>query len=190
MALALVGFAACKQKKVSENPAENEEVPRYFSIKQFIEDQFDLKKGQPYTFRKVVAENGRSDTTMEPYDKVDWKYVFATFAASDISQPETFGKYDFTNVDDNTLESSMLIYTAKNPKEFTQKMNVGYDNLNGKIGSIYIETKTKEKEQKLSYFVNEKIIISEYTAPDGKQVHEKTTTYLFPVAKYETYSEE
>lgn len=182
----LFSLSACKQKDVAKSEEETEEELRYFSIKQFIEDQFDLKKGQPYTFRKVVVQNGRSDTTLIPYDKVNWKEVFATFAATDISDPETFGDYDFTNVDDNTLESSMLIYTAKNPKDFTQKLNVGYDNLTGKIGSIYIETKTDEKDQRLTYFVNEKIIISEYTSPEKGVINEKTTMYLFPVSKYES----
>ncbi|RQO31260.1 hypothetical protein DBR32_04635 [Taibaiella sp. KBW10] len=180
-AFLLLLLASCKKK--TEEAAYDPE-KSYFSIKQFIADQYDLKKGQPFVFRKYTTVNGKTDSAFVPYDEVDWNTIFKLFCATDISDNKYFDQYDFNNFDDNTLETSIMTYTAKSPDMFVQKFNVNYDNITGKIGMVYAETadngRFHSKQQKLAYYVNEKIVIMETEKSLMSDQKEVMITYQFP----------
>lgn len=175
-------FLASCGKKEEEEAYDPEK--SYFSIKQFVADQYELRKGQPYTFTKYTTVNGKTDSALVPYDEVDWNTVFKLFCATDISDNKYFGQYDYNHFDDNTLETSVMTYTAKDPDLFVQKFNVNYDNTTGRIGMVYVETadngRFHSKEQKLAYYVSDKIVIMETEKSFMSDPKEVVITYKFP----------
>lgn len=177
--LCCLAFGACKKEE--EAPFDPEK--SYFSVKQFVADQYELHKGQPHMFIKLTTVNGKKDSALVAYDAIDWSAVFKLFCDADISDNKFFERYDFNNFDDNTLQSSVLSYTAKEPDLFVQRFNVNYDNMTGKIHMIYIETadngRFHSKEQKLSYYVRDKIVIQETEKSFLSDPKEVMVTYKF-----------
>ena len=51
----------------------------YFSVKQFIKDQWDTYHGQPFGLRKTIYLDGKIDSSeISAYD-MDWGTIFKTF---------------------------------------------------------------------------------------------------------------
>ncbi len=171
-------FSACKKEEEPYDPDKS-----YFSVKQFVADQYELYKGQPYMFEKTTIVNGKKDSSLVGYDKVDWNTVFKIFCDADISDNKFFERYDFNQFDDNILEASVLTYTAKEPDLFVKKFTINYDNVSRKISMIYIETadngRFHAKEQKLSYYVKDKIVIQESEKSFLSDPKEVVITYKF-----------
>ncbi|HRP88925.1 MAG TPA: hypothetical protein PKX92_02685 [Edaphocola sp.] len=171
---------SCKEKVAVDYDPDTS----YWSVNQFIIDQYNLKVGEPIAITKVVAINGKTDTTYLPIDEIDWAAVFKLFSKADISNPKYYDKYSYSNFDDNFLELSTITYQAKDPKLFVQREDVNYDNFSRKVKSIYIETYEKNwflsKQQKLSYYVNDKIVIFEHEKGRFSKPKEIMITYIFP----------
>ncbi|SRR5690606_31757593 len=161
-----------------------QELESLWSINEFIIDQHNQKVGEPIVLTKIVTLNGKTDTTYEALDQVDWATVFKIFGATDISHPKYASQYTVSNFDDNFLEMSSLIYTAKDPNLFVQRVDINYDNETMKISSIYISTNKdnwlKQKQQQLIYDVNKKILINENESSRWGKDKELTIEYKFP----------
>jgi len=138
----------------------------YFSIRQFAKDQYELFKGQPFTFDRFETINGKRDSTLVNTFQVDWAEILKIFFATDISDPEYLGKYDFSLIDDDATISRIYYYEANDPALFTRKLQIITDPENNKIKSIYIETRDEkgvgERAQKLYYAPKKVIQIQEF----------------------------
>lgn len=156
-------FSGCKWLDKDKLQPANSSEETYYSIKGFLDDQWHYLKGQPFTLLRVSTFNGRSDSSFVRLDSVVWKGIRKQFDASDISDSRFLGQYDFSMYDEDALNQVVLTYTANNKDLLTQKLNIGMDNVNHRIQTIYIEThngnRTYEKTQKLTYIPRQVISI-------------------------------
>ena len=84
----LVLMAACSGKReLKEDPEFADVKGTYFSIRQFIRDQWETNKMLPIAFEKVVTSDGEKDTSyfVSAY-KVELGHIMLTFANTDIGQ--------------------------------------------------------------------------------------------------------
>lgn len=163
LALVII-IASCKPKEPEVVPDASKGT--YFSIKQFIKDQWDTHHGQPYGLTRVVTLNGDRDSTMTTAYDMAWGPLFKMFFDTDISDPKYLGQYDFSMFEDGTTFTLNYYYEAKDPKLFTRKLHIITDATNNRVRSIYIETqkdgKWGGKSQKLFYMPLKVISIQEF----------------------------
>jgi hypothetical protein len=157
----IIGIAACTSTPKDDYDPNTS----YWSVNQFIIDQYRIRVGDSLAVTKTVYLNGKSDTTYIRFDEVDWTTIFKVFGAADISHPKFYNRYTFDHFEDNFLKNGSLVYTAKDQDLFVQKLNVSYDTYTQGVQFVYIETLKddwlRSKEQKLSYYVGKKIVIQE-----------------------------
>lgn len=157
----LVGFVACSSAPKDDYDPNTS----YWSVNQFIIDQYRIRVMDSIAVTKTVVLNGKADTTYMRFDEVDWTTVFKVFGATDISHPKFYKAYTFDHFEDNFLKNGSLVYTSKNLEMFVQKLNVSYDTYTQGVQMVYIETLKddwlRSKQQKLSYYVGKKIVIQE-----------------------------
>lgn len=178
----LLGTLSCKD--TTQNELENNEpLDTYFSINQYMRDQYRFMVGQPYSFKKVVVLNDKSDTTEVTMNQVDWLSIIKTFSETDISNPKFLGKYDFSNFDNESSFSSYITYTAKDIDLKVQKLNIEYDVQTNRILSIYIETAKESRfysqQQKMTYVVGSQIMIQNYEKSLFSDARELNVIYYF-----------
>ena len=138
----------------------------YYSIKGFLDDQWHFLEGQPIVLLRVATFNGQSDSSFVRLDSALWKEIRKQFDASDIGETRFLGQYDFSMYQENALNQIVLTYTAKNPDLLTRKLDIGMDNVNHRIQTVYIETRTGnrtyEKNRKLTYIPRQVISIQAF----------------------------
>lgn len=156
---------ACKEKQNSTS-TEEENTETYFSVTQFLDDQWLNRSGIPYTLQRIATVNGKTDTAFVLLDSLLWQNLRKPFDATDIGKASFLGQYDFQFFEDETTESNNLVYTAKDKQLFMQKMLINADMFNDMIRSVYIETNDTRKGysriQKLSYIPDQIIQIQEF----------------------------
>ena len=143
----------CKLSPVNNAPISADS--SYFSVKQFIADQINYFRGQPFTLTRVTHFNGKVDTSLVNFMSMDWSSILQDFTTTDISERKFLGEYRFSHFDDETTGDRDYIYTATNPRLFTRQLQINTDGSTDKITSIYIETAKRDffgsKTQKLLY---------------------------------------
>ncbi len=147
--------SGCKKKKNATDEFADVK-GNYFSINQFIVDQWNNFPGPTCVLYKNVRVNGKTtDSSYTNTDKLDWTPIFQTFAATDISDRKFLGKYKFNQFDDPQDQTHNFFYQADDDDLFTQKLLITLDMYNMKVRGIYIEafkkTATKETTEKLYY---------------------------------------
>jgi hypothetical protein len=162
VSLSLLGFKE-KQKSTS---AKEEDVATYFSIKDFFKDQWNTRRGSPYTLLRIVTLNGKTDSAFVDLDSTLWFSLKAKFDAADIGDRKFLDQYNFDLLEDDVSETRYLHYEAKNPELFMRKMDIGADQFTNLVKSVYIETreggKAFERSQKLQYIPDRIFQIQEY----------------------------
>lgn len=176
--LFLIHFS-CNTKK--ENDSEEKE--GYFSVSQFLDDQWKNREGIPYLLLKVTNFNGIIDSSYVGLDSIIWKEIRQPFDAADISDPEWIGRYHFSHYDEDVLNLAMFSYEAASDKLWVQKTDIGYDQTNNRIKTIYIETQKKNfvnlEKQKLLYIPDETIQIQTYQKTLISKAKDLKITYYF-----------
>ncbi|MBL7706131.1 MAG: hypothetical protein JNM21_11360 [Taibaiella sp.] len=172
-------LAACNPKPDKEYDPDTS----YWSMNQFLIDQYNVRKLDPVVIKKTVDLNGKIDSAFIPIADIDWATVYKVFGAADISNPSFYNQYEYKNFDDNFLEMSTMTYTAKDPNLFVQRLDINYDNISGKIDVVYAETNDdgllRQKQQKLSYYVGKKVIVQETEKGIFSKEKNLTVTYEF-----------
>ena len=157
-----LAFTNCKTKT---EPVDKD-AAGYFSIKQFLDDQWNNRRGIPYTLTKISTLNGKTDSSYIALDSVLWRNIRSKFDATDISDPKFLSQYDYNSYEEESMDFTTLHYQAKDKKLFTQVMNVDIDNFNNRVRSIYIETIKEnaiyKKTEKLLYVPDDLIQIQEF----------------------------
>lgn len=156
-------FAACNNKKEEKEDYSNVE-GNYFSINQYMLDQWNTFSGEPFVIKKMMWINGKTeDSSYSNSDTINWARLFTIFSETDISDRKYLGQYTFNQFDDNQDGTHNFFYMAKDPDLFTQKLLLTADQENMKVKGIYIETfkksATDEVTQKLYYSPMKKIQI-------------------------------
>jgi hypothetical protein len=152
--LLAISFASCKKKDASDEFADIK--GSYFSINQYILDQWNTFAGEPiFIIKSVRVNSGKPDSSYTNSDTLSWAPIFKTFAETDISDRKYLGKYNFNQFDDAQDQTHNFFYQARDEDLFTQKLLITIDLYTSKVKGIYIETYKKdfgdEVTQKLYY---------------------------------------
>lgn len=174
-----LGLSSCKDETQIEK--DTQEKGTYFSIKQYILDEWDTHMGEPIVFTKTVKENGKTDSSMTNVEIMNWPEILGPFIASDISDKKFLGKYAFSQFDDELDNTHNLMYVANGDEMFVQKLLITLDATTVKVKGIYIETHKKvlwsTTTQKLFYSPVRTIQVQEYSKPLIGTKKEKVTQY-------------
>jgi len=181
--MALLLFASCKPKPKPVAASNLAEKGTYFSIKQYVKDQWNTYLGQPFGIIKVTTQNGKVDSALQNAYTVDWGYIFDKFLPTDIGKPEYLGHYRFDMFLDESTDTRNFYYEAIDDTLFTRKLQISAMQENNKIRSIYIETEhktgTKDIIQKLYYAPLKVIQIQEFDARATGDKSESRVEYFF-----------
>jgi hypothetical protein len=157
-------FSACKNLEV--HPEQKMEGDTYFSVKQFFDDQWATRHGQPITLTRISTFNGISDSAFLGLDSALWQNIRHIFDEADIGDPKFLGQYKFSLFTDDQTDITFLNYEAEKPNLFMRKMNIGMDQFTHKVRTLYIETQQKNRiytrTQKLLYVPDKIIQIQEF----------------------------
>lgn len=168
--VAVVLLVACKPrvKPQSADIADNAGQGTYFSINQYIKDQWNTYLGQPYSIIKVTKQNGKTDSVIMNAYTIEWGDIFKRFFESDIGKPQYIGHYKFDMFLDESTDTRNFYYEAIDDTLYTRKLQISAMQENNKIRSIYIETEkrsgTRDVIQKLYYSPLSVIQIQEFDA--------------------------
>jgi hypothetical protein len=175
-----VSFISCKR---SPKPSIDKQADTYFSVKQFVDDQWKTFHGQPFGMIQIVSIDGKQDTILTNAYAVDWAAIIRPFFESDISNKKFLGQYTFSSFPEESTESINLYYEANNPKLFTRKLIIIIDDVNAKIKSIYVETEKRTRwnttTQKLFYIPVKLISIQEFERSTPGPTKEVRVAYRF-----------
>jgi len=181
--LIAVFMAACSGKKNEQKEPEVQDAP-IFSIREFVKDQWNLNRGLPYTFIKIVISDGKRDTTLESAFKMELGEVMQLFVNTDISDKQYSGKYTFHMFDDTITSSRSYYWEANDAKLYTQKMEMITDLSNNKVKAIFVEAAESEGRHRTGlklYYAPKKIIrIQERKKTRLGSAKEIITEYRFP----------
>lgn len=182
ISILLFALTSCNAPKAKqEQPVA--EGPGYFSVKQFIADQWDIYHGQPFGLQKIVYLDGKTDTSVVSAYDMDWGTLFKTFFETDISDTKYLGRYDFSSFADDATATQNFYYEAKEPELFTRKLQISADDVSHKVRSIYIETAKNGQwskfSQKLFYIPLKIISVQEFEWAKAGPTKELRVEYRF-----------
>jgi len=156
----------------------------YFSVKDFLDDQWKNRENQPYTLTRIIMLNDRSDTAFVAWDSAFFATIRVPFDAADIGKREFLGKYNFSVTEDNISGAYNLTYEANLPELTTRKLIIAMDRYNQRVRSVYIETiednQLHYRSQKLLYIPDRTIQIQEFEKTNVSNSKNLTVTYKFP----------
>ena len=151
--IAMTG-TSCK-KKQDQISAADTMTGNYFSVNQFMLDEWNTFAGEPFMISKSVKEGDKIDSSMTNSDTINWAPLVKTFAETDISDRKFLGQYKFSQFDDNADQTHNFFYEALDEDLFTRKLLITIDRFTSRVKGIYIETEEKDlfddKIQKLYY---------------------------------------
>lgn len=164
--IALVGISlvcfSCKND--TSTPDENLD-SGFINIKEVFDDQWRLKKDQPFVLLKTITYDDQVDSSYVNQDSTLFHQLSEYFIKADISNPDFKDQYEYSESYDNTSGMVFLHYIAKDPKAFTQKMELTMDRFTSKLLMVYVETQHhsffNNKSQKLLYSVDKGFFIQE-----------------------------
>lgn len=178
--------SACTQKNAENKKpeiAEDDKGPYYFSMKDFVLDQWNVFHGQPYTFLVRVTKDGKTDSSYVDAFKMELGALMETFNKTDIGEKKFLDKYRFNVVDDNVTFTRNYYYEAIDPTLYTKVLQVMTDPTNNKIKSVYVEASDDKKELKLYYAPHKIIQVQEFKKANSGLLKEVKTEYRFPQAE-------
>ncbi|MES2702395.1 MAG: hypothetical protein V4649_07140 [Bacteroidota bacterium] len=134
---------ACKKKQVKDPYTSLE--GNYFSVRQFVLDEWNTFSGEPFVLVKTIKIGDKTDSCYTNSDTLDWSRLFKVFFATEISDRKYLGKYNFTQFEDNDDFTHNFFYEAKEDVDdlFTRKLLITIDAYSKMVKGIYIETEKK-----------------------------------------------
>lgn len=172
---------SCKKEEAPKAISPNQ--AGYFSIKDFIKDQWNTYHGQPLVIKQYTTLNGHTDSVELSSLRMKWSKLIHIFYQTDISDPKFLDQYDFETFDEGLTQTRNFIYTARNPELYTQKLQIAADLVTHKIRSIYIETSKQSfwstRTQKLLYAPMRSLLVHETNDPLIGSTKELNIEYKF-----------
>lgn len=147
-----VAFSSCRERQ----PDIFADVKgTYFSVKQMAIDEWNTHAADPVTFIRRETVNGKTDSSYQSIEHVDWPAILKVFFETDISDRKFLGKYKFSQFDDNVDNTHDFMYIAADKDLYTQQLLITMAIGSNKVTGIYIETEKNnllgEVHQKLYY---------------------------------------
>lgn len=177
--LSVLILGSCQHKPADKKPEAKKEEGRYFSVREFAKDQFDVYWGQPLMAEKKETFDGKTDTSLLSCLNIDWAPILETFFETDISAPKFLGKYNFSIIDDSLTVSRTYYYEAKDKELFTRTLQIATDPFTDKVKSIYVETERNGKTQKLYYAPVRILQIQQFESTASGKSKNLRTEYRF-----------
>jgi len=181
--------ATAKENTVRETPAGVQRLPvddttqRHFSVKLYLDDQWQIKKNDPYTLMKTTERGGKKDSVLVPLDSMLWVKMTAPFMAADISDKKYLGWYRVETYEDDVTETNHLNYQAVDPASFTQKMDLAVNPVSSNVRALYIETLEKKGNltigRKMQYRPDEILQVITFEKEAGKPGVSSREEYRF-----------
>ncbi|MEZ5015825.1 MAG: hypothetical protein R2800_02155 [Flavipsychrobacter sp.] len=175
-------FSACIDVQ-QKQPKNNKKSAGYFSIKDYIKDQWNTYRGQPFGIIKVVSMNDKVDTVYTNAFDIELGKLMDIFIETDISDAKYLGQYEFSNFGDYPTMSVNYFYEAKSPDLYTRRLQISADDLTKVVKSIYIETEKQTRlnviQQKLTYQPTKRISIYELENSKVGPQKEVKIDYIF-----------
>ncbi len=177
-------FSSCLEGDTKANkPVSPPTQGHYFSINDYIKQQWATYRGHPFGIMKVVRMNDHSDTLYLNSFEIEIGKIVEVFSATDISTNEHVGQYDFSLFADDITMSINYFYEAKSPDLYTQRLQIMADDVTHLVKSIYIETDKKTTlntiHQKLTYKPAKRISIYEKESSKVGPSKEVNVDYIF-----------
>lgn len=136
------------------------------NLKEVFDDQWRIKKDQPFVLLKTITYDDKVDSSFVNQDSVLFYQLSDYFIKADISNPDFISQYDYSESYDNASGMVFLHYIAKDPKSYTQKLELTMDRFTSKLLNVYVETQHNsffnDKSQKLLYSADKGFFIQEY----------------------------
>src|SRR5690606_23497009 len=85
--IACFSFSSCFEETQKEEVYNDEDT--YFSISQFFDDQWEIRKDDPVTLLRIFSLNGKTDSSFVFLSDTLWNQLRGFFDKADISH----GKY-------------------------------------------------------------------------------------------------
>lgn len=184
---------ACKEKQKSATteqkaapiaPLKVEDTTQtYFSIKDYLDQQWVLKKDNPYTLLKVVIANGKRDSTFVPLDSTAWYAMMQPFYVADISDKKYLGWYRFDSFENDEAEEVHIHYEAIAPDTIMRKMDIAANRYSGMVNLVYMETRNKTDNvittRKMTYKRDDFVQVVESEKTEGKPAVERVIEHRF-----------
>ena len=166
--LIIILFSSCKEETAEERIAKLGIT--YFSVNQYIYDQWTNYKDVPFTILKTENINGKIDSSYTNSEKLDWVPIIKIFFETDIGDVEMLGHYKFSQYEDKEDKTVNFYYEANESYLFTRKLLISADPFTSHIKAIYIETQNHsmifgDTKQKLYYAPLKTIQIQKYEKP-------------------------
>lgn len=179
---------ACKEKQNSSSEhtpdlkpgdttvAQIDTTALYFSVKEYFDDQWKTRKGNPYALLRIIEQDNSIDSAFINLDEPLWEKLRAPFDAADISHKKFLGKYKYQEFTDQSTETLHLYYEAMHPELMMQKMDISVNNSTNLVKGVYIETVQSTNDatikRKLNY-VSDRVFqyIDFMKKPDGTVVN-------------------
>ena len=162
-------------------PVVPDGAPTYFSIRDFIRDQWETYKMTPLAIERVVTGDGEKDSSLVSAYEFELGEIMQTFIKTDIGDKKFLGKYDFNMIEDAASFTRSYYYEANTPDVYTKKLQIITDAENNKVKNIYIEAEEKGGETVKLYYAPMKLIrIQEISKPAIGSKKEITKEYRFP----------
>lgn len=114
LAAAILLLAACDKKKEKEDFSDVQ--GNYFSINQYILDQWNTFAGEPFVIQKTMWVNGRTmDSSYSNSDTINWSRLFDIFSKTDISDRKFLGNTPSTSLTTTRMAPTISFTWPKMP---------------------------------------------------------------------------
>lgn len=168
---------------VSQNVDSNSE---YFSINEFMDDQWKYLKTQAYVLRRYRTVNNVEDSAYTELNDKLFRELKSRFGAADISGAAYRGKYHVTLSLDTALNMVNLLYVSADPALPTRQTLLSMDKENSRITQVYVSMQSDSsgtfRTQNLLYVPEKVIQIQEYEKQANAEPVNTKIIYKFPSA--------
>jgi len=175
----IILFTACK----SHTDYGGDSMVNYPDMEMIWRENVTPYQQDPHTFRLVVQQNKKADTTYPKANQVDWASLKKPFQEASINQVSLDHHYSLDVFIDSASSSSTLLLSAISPKDFTKKMSVSAPNGEHQIKTLYAEANESgffsSKAYKLLLVRGKTIQIQESSKRPFSSLKTKVTTLTF-----------
>ena len=180
--LLMVAFPSCKEETTEERMMRMG--IGYFSINQYLYDQYKNYDGHPITILKTIKEKDKEDTVYSNSEKFDWKEVLDVLTETDISDKDMLGHYKYRQYMDDAAKTVSFYYDAEDDYLVTRQLLIVADEFTYHIKSIYMETFDHsmifgDKKQFIFYVPLKYLQIQENKAPVFGAKSRRVISYYF-----------
>lgn len=173
-------LAATACKKSNQEKKEIKVEGTYFSVRQFMSDQFATFRNQPFVFLKVVTDGTQTDSSYVAADTMAWLPVVEAFANADIGDSALVGSYKYSEFDETVTGQHMFLYEAADPELMTRQLMIGADPFTRKISSIYMDVYLPHGKTQKLYYAPLKMIQIQTFSGKGSKARNLRIEYRFP----------